>query len=188
MFIFLHLRYWCVGVQAVRQIIQRDIRAEGVRPVPRRRSSTRTRGPVRCRHWRLHPQKSRQRLPPVLHVQDGLTLRPRGRGGLGNARAGIGVPPCGGRLHHAQHRQRQPKRSHHHDGGEGRWHHQRSPRSCGFGGVGVPAADPRNPEVSEQVRVRKTESRTPQNTAGFKSCCLQLEWFYFFKTKVIMEQ
>lgn len=145
---FSHLfRYWCVGIQAVCQTVQRNFRPEGLRPVSRPRSPTWPPGPVRCRDRRFRPPEGRQRLPPLLHLQNGFRLRSDGGGRLERTGLGSGAAEGGRRLHHAQHREREPQRPYDHDSGEGSWYHQRSASSRGPGGSRVPTSDTWNPEM-----------------------------------------
>lgn len=141
-----------VGVQGERQALSRDLRSEGLRRVPRPWSPAGPPGPIGRRHRRFRPAESRQRVPPVLHLQDGLALGPHGGGRLQRPRPGRGAAACGRRLHHAQHRQRQPQRSHHHDGGEGGWRHQGSTSAGWPRGSCLPAANAGHPEVKGGVR------------------------------------
>lgn len=142
-------RHWRVGVQGKCQTLARDLRSESLRCIPRPRSPARSARPNGRRHRRFHPAEGRQRLPPVLHLQDGLALWPHGGGRPQRPCPGCGAAACGRCLYHAQHRQRQPQRSHHHDGGEGRWHHQRSTRAGWPRGSRLPANKARHPEVKE---------------------------------------
>lgn len=144
------LRYWRVGVQGVSQTLQRDFCPEGLRHFPWPRSPARSSDPIRHGHRRFCPPKNWQRLPPIVHLQDRLAIWPDGGRRLKHARSGSGAAACGWRLHNAQHRQRQPECSDHHDGREGCWHHQRSPSSCRSGGSRLPTADTRHAEMNRQ--------------------------------------
>lgn len=144
------LRYRRVGVQGVSQTLQRDFCPEGLRFFPWPRSSARSSSPIRRRHRRFCPPKSWQRLPPFLHLQDGFAIWPDGGRRLKHARPGSGEASCGRRLHNAQHRQRQPERSDHHDGREGCWHHQRSPSSRRSRGSCLQTADTRHAKVNRK--------------------------------------
>ncbi len=93
----------------------RDLRAEGVRSVPRRGIVTGTRRQGRCGHRRPPPAQGRERLPSVVLVQDGGGRRSVGRGGPRVARTRHRVPACRRRVDHAGHGERQPQCAHDHD-------------------------------------------------------------------------
>ena len=96
----------------------RDHDPAGLRPLPRRGAGTRRGGPVGRGDPRLHRPGGGERLPPQLHLQDG--LRRAGGGGRRAAGARRRGAAGGGRLGDAQHHQRQHLRPGADDRREGR--------------------------------------------------------------------
>ena len=142
----------------MRQALAGDLRPAGLPAVPRARAPAGPGGPDGRRDRRLRAAQGRQRLPPVLHLQDGRALRPRSRGGPRRPSAGSGGDPRGRRLHHAQRCQRQPQRAHHHDGGEGGRRDPGAPRAGGPGGARVPARHPGDAEMRRRTGAVWAES------------------------------
>ena len=106
--------------------LTREIFAQaGLRPISRAGDSTGHRCAERRANRRLHPRQDRDRLSPLLLLQDGRGARPHGGGRSANARPWTRRAACGGFLHHALDHHRQFECAHHHAGRESRRSHSR---------------------------------------------------------------
>ena len=98
----------------------RDFFPTGLRSLSGRGACPRTRRPERCRDRRLRARQGRERLSPVLQLQDGAGEQLLGRRGRRMPGPRHRALTRGRRLDHAEHSVVQPQRPHHHAGREGR--------------------------------------------------------------------